>query len=601
MALTQRLKDKLDELMLWRAVELVRKSAPGWTALNLVAVSVQGLLPLAGVYVMKLVVDAVSAAIRGGPEHADMGSILTLVSVAGALILAQVLASAAANMVKSFQADTVTDRLAGIIQGKAVDVDVECYDTPEYYDKLHRAEDEVSFRPNRVVDGLVELSRNTISLCAMAGLLFSFHAALAAAVLLACVPDFLIRLKYSEKLYSWIRKNTPHIRLANFLHWMLTKQFHVKEMRVYSLGATLMNRFGNIRSSLRKDKFRLVARYGLGEMLAGTVTVAAYLGAYIFIVYRTVAGAISLGDMVMYYQAFQLAQDNFKNLMRSVALLYEDSLFISSLYDFLHWKNRVTEPARPERLPEVISSEIVLDSVSFRYPGRSGHVLEDVSLRMKAGQITALVGENGSGKTTLLKLLCRFYDPTTGLIAIDGRDLKSVSRSDLWQRMGVMFQDFSKYPVTARENVSFGACHVDEGMDRVVRAANEATAHPMIMNLRRQYDTVLSNYLQGGQELSEGEWQKIALARALYNHGQILLLDEPTSFMDAASERHFLGRLKESADGRVVLLISHHLPTVRIADCIYVLERGRIVESGTYEQLLTMQGRFWRLFNPTNP
>jgi len=304
--------------------------------------------------------------------------------------------------------------------------------------------------------------------------------------------------------------------------------------------------------------------------------------------------------MVMYYQAFQLAQDNFKNLMRSVALLYEDSLFISSLYDFLHWENRIREPLSPKALPEVISSEIILNSVSFRYPGRTDNVLEDVSLRMRAGHITALVGENGSGKTTLLKLLCRFYDPTDGTIAMDGQDFKSISRADLWKRMGVIFQDYSKYPFTVRENVSFGAFQVEDGMPRVIEAASEAAAHPMIMNLHRGYETVLSNYLEGGQELSEGEWQKIALARALYNRGQILLLDEPTSSMDAASERHFLGQLKEKANGRVVLLISHHLPTVRIADSIYVMERGRVVESGTYEQLLGMQGRFWRLFQPAN-
>jgi ATP-binding cassette subfamily B protein len=600
MELKERIRDKLNGMVLWRAVGLVWKSAPGWTALNLVAISIQGLLPLATVYVMKLVVDAVSAAATSGAAHADMRPILILVGVSGGLILAQVLAAAAANIVKSIQSEMVTDRLSGIIQAKAVNVDMECYDNPEFYDKLHRAEDEVSFRPNRVVDGLVELSRNTISLFAMAGLLFSFHAALAAAVLVACVPDFLVRLKYSGTLYAWIRTNTAHIRLANFLHWMLTKQFHVKEMRIYGLAATLMDRFATIRSRLRKDKFRLVARYGLGEMAAGGVTVAAYLAAYIFIVYRTVAGTITLGDMVMYYQAFQLAQDNFKNLMRSIALLYEDSLFISSLYDFLHWKNKVKEPERPETPPEAIASGILVDSVSFRYPGRSDNVLEDVTFSMKPGRITALVGENGSGKTTLLKLLCRFYDPTQGSIALDGRSIRAFNRCDLWQRMGVIFQDYSKYPVTARENVSFGARHVEEQMDRVVSAANEAAAHNMIMNLRRQYDTVLSNYLEGGQELSEGEWQKVALARALYNRGQILLLDEPTSSMDAASERHFLSQLKESSNGRVVLLISHHLPTVQIADWIYVLERGRIVESGTYEQLLAMQGRFWRLFQSTD-
>ncbi|MDQ7783120.1 MAG: ABC transporter ATP-binding protein [Desulfomonilaceae bacterium] len=591
------MKDKLDRFMLWRAVKLVWESAPGWTAVNLVAILVLGLLPLGAVYVMKLVVDAVTDAIGGPAGQAHMDSILFLVAISGALILTQVLVSSAANVVKSIQSQLVTDRLASIIQDKAVAVDMECYDNPDYYDKLHRAEDEVAFRPNRVVDGLVELARNTISLLAMAGLLFSFHVGLAAAVLIACVPDFLVRLKLSEKLYAWFRQNTTPIRLANFFHWMLTKQFHVKEMRVYGLGSTLMNRFEKIRSALRQDKFRLVARYGVFEMLAGTVTVAAYLAAYIFIVYRTVAGAITLGDMVMYYQAFQLAQDNFKNLMRSIALLFEDSLFISSLYDFLHWENKVKEPARPKALPNAITSGISLESVSFRYPGRGNEVLENVTLNMQPGRITALVGENGSGKTTLLKLLCRFYDPTGGSICIDGQDFKSIRREDLWKSMGVIFQDYSKYPVTVRENVSFGACHVDERMDRVVEAASEATAHAMIMNLRRQYDTVLSNYLEGGQELSEGEWQKMALARALYNRGQILLLDEPTSSMDAKSARRFLAQLKENSNGRVVLLISHDLSTVGIADWIYLLDHGRIVEMGTYEQLLEKRGRFWRLFS----
>ena len=598
MTLRQRVKARLDNVMLWRAVELVWKSAPGWTALNFFTICIQGLLPLGTVYVMKLVVDAVRAEVPKGVQSADMSHIFLLVAIAGALLLAQTISASAANIVKTIQSETVTDRLSGIIQAKAVDVDMECYDNPDYYDKLHRAEDEVSFRPNRVVDGLVEMARNSISLMAWAGLLFSFHFVLAAAVLLACVPDFLVRLKFSEKLYAWIRRNTTRIRLANFLHWMLTKQFHVKEMRVYGLGTTLMGRFDSIRKRLRLDKFKLVARYGFGEMIAGTLTVGAYVGALVFVVRQTVAGSITLGDMVMYYSAFQLAQDNFKNTMRSIALLYEDSLFISSLYDFLNWENRVKEPADAQSVPQGTSGEIVLDSVSFHYPGRTEAVLEDVSLRMEPGKITALVGVNGSGKTTLLKLLCRFYDPTEGAITLDGRNFRSMGRQDLWQRMGVIFQDYSKYPVTAGENISFGACHLEEGLERVIAAAEESTAHPMIMNLRNQYDTVLSNYLEGGQELSEGEWQKIALARALYSRGRILLLDEPTSSMDAASERRFLSRLRQSSNGRVVLLISHHLPTVRIADYIYVLERGRIVEAGTYEDLLKMEGRFWRLFDP---
>jgi ATP-binding cassette subfamily B protein len=300
--------------------------------------------------------------------------------------------------------------------------------------------------------------------------------------------------------------------------------------------------------------------------------------------------------MVMYFQAFQRGQSYLREMMAGLARIYEDNLFLSDLHEFLDLKPKVAEPPRPAPFPQPIKSGIVFDRVSFHYPNDGREVLKNVSLTIEPGETVALVGENGSGKTTLIKLLCRLYDPTAGNIAVDGIDLRNYSAAALRREIGVIFQDYSHYNLTARENIWLGNVELPADDDRIALAAQQAGAHEVIQKLPESYQTVLGYWFEKGTELSVGEWQKIALSRAFLRDAQLIVLDEPTSAIDAKAEYEFFQKFRQLTKGRAVILVSHRLSTVRLANRIYVLAGGAIAEAGTHDQLIHCGGAYARLY-----
>ncbi len=583
-------------LQLQRALRFVWQSAKGWAIANGVLVVVQGVLPLLPLYLMKLIVDAVTAGLVAPDKGAAFMQVGILIALMAAVALVSALTRSIAGLVGQGQSLAVADHMSNVLHAKSIDVDLEYYESARYYDALQRAQQEAPHRPTHIVNGLVQIGQNGISLLAMAGLLFLFHWSIAAVLFIAVLPGIAVRLRYAGKMYALQREQTSTERRADYLNWLLTGSSHAKEIRLFDLGPLFAGRFRDLRRKLRREKLEIATKRSLAELVAQTSATAAIYGSYAFIAYRTVQGTITLGDLVMYFQAFQRGQGFLQEMLSGLAGLYEDNLFLSNIHDFLDLKRKVVEPVHGSPIPQPMKSGIVFNHVGFRYPGGTRKVLEDISLVIRPGEVVALVGENGSGKTTLIKLLCRLYDPTNGTIALDGTDLRQFETAALRRQISVIFQDYAKYHLTARENIWLGNTALAPDHERIAAAARHSGADGTITALPHGYETILGKWFEDGEELSIGEWQKVALARAFLRDAQIVVLDEPTSSMDAKAEYSVFENFRQLAAGRTAILISHRFSTVRMADRICVLEDGGIAEAGSHEELIHRGGTYAHLF-----
>jgi ATP-binding cassette subfamily B protein len=579
-----------------RTLHLVWQSAPGWTIASVTLVVIQGALPLPALYLIKLIVDAVANSLAAPDKGIAFQQVGLLVVLSGAVALVDAVCRLVTNLVNNAHAEAVTDYMYDILHAKSLEVDLGYYENSQYYDTLHRAQQEAHFRPARILNGLLQTGRTSIALLAMAGLLFSFHWGVTLILFAATVPGAFVRLRYADKMYIWRRQRTPAERQAWYFNWILTRDSYAKEIRLFNLGSVLVRRFRDVRQQLRRERLALLTRRFLAELAAQATALSVVFGVYIVLAYRTVQGFVTLGDLVMYYQAVQRAQDFLGQLLSSLADLYEDNLFLSNLFEFLDLKRQIIEPPHPKPVPRPLQTGIVFDHVSFYYSDNGRKVLDDITLIIRPGEHIAIVGENGAGKTTLIKLLCRLYDPTDGIITLDGIDLRQVDPTALRREISVIFQDYAHYNLTARENIWLGNVDLPPEQERIAAAARYAGVDNVISGLKQGYDTILGKWFEGGEELSIGEWQKVALARAFLRDTQLLVLDEPTSAMDAQAEYNMFQNFHQLAAGRTAILISHRLSTVRMADRIYVVQDGRIVESGSHDELVRHCGTYARLF-----
>jgi ATP-binding cassette subfamily B protein len=595
------IKEKIQQaLRVDRAVRLVWQASPGWTLANFVLQVAQGILPLAALYLMKLIVDAVTFSINAPDKAQAFKQIVLLIVIAGGVALLNALSQLLSNLINEAMSLTVTDHVFDILHAKSVEVDLEYYENPQYFDTLHRAQQEGPYRPTSIVNDLVRLVRNSVTLLAMTGLLVSLHWGIALILFAAVLPGVLVRIKYANRMYQWHQERTKTERQALYINWVLTGDIHAKEVRLFGLGDLLIDRFSKLHSKLRHEKLAIGKKRSIADFLAQASATIAVFGSFAFIAYRTVHGNITLGDMVMYFQAFQRGLSSMRDLLGGMASLYEDNLFLSNLFEFLTLKPKVTEPADPSPVPRPLQQGIALENVSFQYPGSTRKALEDISLTIAPGEVVALVGRNGCGKTTMAKLLCRLYDPMSGTITLDGIDLKHFATARLRREISVLFQDFVHYHTSAGENIWFGNTDQPPAQENIAVAARQAGVDELISSLPQGYDTFLGKWFEDGEELSSGEWQKIALARSFFRKSQIILLDEPASSLDPRAEHEIFEKFKVLVQGKTAVFISHRLSTVKMADRIFVMDKGRIVESGSYEELLQMAGSFAHLFEMHN-
>ncbi|SPP66704.1 ABC transporter ATP-binding protein [Nitrospira lenta] len=578
------------------ALAFVWQSSPSLAVGSIAVRVVQGLLPLAVLYLTKLLIDAVTEGLKVPSQEASLTPIATILAgLAGAAVISAML-TVGASLISRIHAQVVTDHMHALLQAKSVEVDLEYYENARYQDTLHRAQQEAPYRPTAILNALLQCFQDGISLLAMAGILWWLHWAVIPVLALTAIPYFFVRLQQANRLFAWERERTPLERKAWYVNMLLTQATAAKEVRLFDLGPRLQKWFREARTVLRQERIALERRWALAGLAAQIVGVIGVFGVYSFVAVRTFHGLLTVGDLVMFFQAIQRASGFLEGLGWSVSNLYESNLFLTTLNEFLAIRSKLPQAVRPRPFPASLGQGITFEQVSFQYPHEERVAVRDFTFTIKPGEHVAFVGANGAGKTTLVKLLCRLYDPTSGRITIDGTDLRDYAIGDVRGAVSGIFQDFVKFQFSAKDNIALGVNASEVALPVVAQAAKQAGVHEAIERLPKGYESLLGKLFDGGHELSIGEWQKVALARAILRNSQVLILDEPTSAMDAKAEAELFERFHELAQGRTAILISHRLSTVKMADRIFVIDRGQIVEQGTHDDLMGRQGLYASLF-----
>jgi ATP-binding cassette subfamily B protein len=511
------------------------------------------------------------------------------------------LASLAAILVRMINfcdvvlADKYSRHISTKIMEHASHLDLTSFEDPAFYDRMERARVQGTDRIVLIqaTGLLIQQLVTTVSLAA--GILF-FSPWILIALVACVVPAFLGETHFAFMGYSLNFRQTPAKREMEYLRVLGGSKESAKELKLFGLAPFLVGRYAKLSNELHEQTVGLAKRKLMVGGLLSLLGTLGYYGSYAFVIYETVVGALTIGSLYFLTGAIAGASTNIQALFATFSTIADQALFVTDLLDFFAMKPTVSSKPNALPMPRPILEGFEFRNVSFTYPGHTRLVLSDVSFHLKRGERLALVGENGQGKTTIVKLLTRLYDPTAGQILLDGVDLREYDLEDLWRETGVIFQDFMRYDMTAAENIAIGKIEDRENTFRVRAAAQKSLAEGVIRKLPKSYDQILGRRFEGGVDLSGGEWQKMALARAYLRDAQLLILDEPTAALDAKSEHEVFQRFAELTHGKMALLISHRFSTVKMADRILVLEQGQIAEQGDHEELLLRGGRYAEMF-----
>jgi len=596
--ITRKITNLTSNISLLRIIKLIWEGSRVWTITSIVFIIIESALFFYSIHMLKELIDVITKYGVGSLKNEPLVVRTVIIAAIAAILLAAV--KAVSSYITEKQSGKVAEYIDDKIHRCIIGLDLSYYENSDYYDILKRARDMGTDRPNLIVFTIIDITKSIIGLLVISSMLVSIDWRLFPVLALFLLPTLWVRITFADSQNELRLSQTALERKSNYLSSLLTSDIQAKEIRSFELGHYIRQRYEETRQILLSSRLIISKRRTYNEVVTTAISTIGFFSCIAYIAIGSMRGYTTVGDITLFLVIFPQSFNVMQSLSTGISTLYQNNIFVKSVFILFDLKTSIPEPADPLPIPDEVQMDLELKNLNFTYTHADRPTLTNINIKLPAGKIVALVGMNGAGKSTLMKLLCRLYDPTGGQITLNNTDIRKFSTTDYHKQICAVFQDFGKYNISVTDNIRFGDIHNVRDHSEIVEAAENSGASAYINTFPKGYDTIMGKIFNEGHEVSIGQWQKLAIARAFYSKSRFVILDEATSALDATSEQELFDSFRERIGNRAALIISHRLSAVKHADYIYMLVNGKISEAGTHEELTQLKGDYYRLFHTTN-